>query len=637
MPRRLEQTAAAAAAYLLLAIAFTWPLARGPATHLPGDLGDPLLNTWILTWSAHHPGNFDAPIFAPHPLALAYSDHLIPQALLVWPVFAAAGNPVLAYNVLFIGTFAVSAAAMFLFARELTGSAAAAFAAGVAFGFAPYRVSAIPHVQVLSSMWMPVVLLGFRKFFDTARARHLWTAGAAWVAQNLSCGYYLVFFSPVVVVYVLWETAVRDLWRDVKIVLSVAATIAGVAAATAPFLVPYWRLRQSGFRPRALDEVQKYSADVYAYLTADPALQLWGRVMRFWPHAEGALFPGLAISALAIIAIAQVRSRRRPAAGEATEPMQAFVERAAGTAAAACWALTLLLLFGWTIRTRALTVVRLDRAALIATAATIAWLTASRRARRALRGWIRSPVAILAVIVAFAVLMSFGPAITSRGRVVDQASLYGWFFAHVPGFDGLRVPARFGMIVALGLAGLAAVALRELDRDRRRPIAAALACAVFLIESAAVPLPIDQNDTVYAQRDLAPLPASVGLDGAAPTVYRSVQRLPASAVLLELPLGEPAYDVRYMFYAIEHGHALVNGYSGGAPDDYGLLAQTLADLPERADAGWRAILDSAATHVLVHEAAYADGRGRSISALLRGRGARELAVAGTDHLFAIRR
>jgi hypothetical protein len=40
--------------YAALAVALTWPLARGLARDLPGDLGDPLLNCWILAWDADH-------------------------------------------------------------------------------------------------------------------------------------------------------------------------------------------------------------------------------------------------------------------------------------------------------------------------------------------------------------------------------------------------------------------------------------------------------------------------------------------------------------------------------------------------------------------------------------------------------
>ena len=74
--------------YFALTLVLTWPLARSLTRDLPADLGDPLLNTWILAWDATHLGRgwWSANIFAPHPLALAYSEHL-PQGLQALPVY----------------------------------------------------------------------------------------------------------------------------------------------------------------------------------------------------------------------------------------------------------------------------------------------------------------------------------------------------------------------------------------------------------------------------------------------------------------------------------------------------------------------------------------------------------------------
>ena len=170
-----RETAAVAAAYLALTLALTWPLPLGLTHDVASDLGDPLLNTWILAWNATHLGRgwWNANIFAPHPLALAYSEHLFAESLQALPVYALTRNPILAYNVVFLATFVLSAFGMYLFVRDLTGSSPAAFLAGAAFGFAPYRFGTLPHVQILSSMWMPFALWGFHRFFETRRMNAL--------------------------------------------------------------------------------------------------------------------------------------------------------------------------------------------------------------------------------------------------------------------------------------------------------------------------------------------------------------------------------------------------------------------------------------------------------------------------------
>ena len=90
-----------------------------------------------------------------------------------------------------------------------------------------------------------------------------------------------------------------------------------------------------------------------------------------------------------------------------------------------------------------------------------------------------------------------------------------------------------------------------------------------------------------------------------------------------------------MFYSISHWRRLVNGYSGGAPDEYGLWAERLKDVFERPEPAWQTVIDSRATHIVVHEASYAGDRGRRLSGWARAHGARELAAFGADRIFEI--
>ena len=122
----------------------------------------------------------------------------------------------------------------------------------------------------------------------------------------------------------------------------------------------------------------------------------------------------------------------------------------------------------------------------------------------------------------------------------------------------------------------------------------------------------------------------------APDVYRFSAQLPSSAVVIELPLGEPAFDVRYMFYSTTHWKPLVNGYSGGAPREYGLLAESLKDAAERPERAWDALMASGATCAIVHEGFYAGDGGPLLSNWIRMRGGHELAAFGTDRVFRLR-
>jgi len=622
-PQSPVPAAAAAALYGAVTIALTWPLTAGLTRHIAGDFGDPLFTSWVIAWDATHLGRgwWSANIFAPHPLALAYSEHFLPQALQALPIYAATGNPILCYNLLFLSTFVLSALGMFLFARELTGHDEAALIAGLAFAFTPYRIASIPHLQVLSAAWMPFVLYGVRRYVRTRRLRPLVGAAAAWIVQNLSCGYYLLFFSPIVVCYTAWELWRTGRGRDRRAMLHVGLAAIAVAAATVPFLLPYIELRGLGFSARSPAETRRFSADVYAYLTADPNLRLWGPIAQPWPHAEGVLFPGLTIVALAVYGALWAKPR--------------LDWRPSTALAALAWAaLVVALLLDYSIRLPGIKITSLSRVLAVGAVAGAALLAASRRARTSAVTWLQTPAAFFTLTTLFAIAMSLGPEVHAKGRVVSGANVYTLFYSYVPGFDGLRVPARYATIATLALAALVALGIAAIDA-RLRLRASLIAGALIVVEAIAVPIPIDQNSTSYSRANLAPLPPALALGAAAPAVYKYVAQLPASATILELPLGEPAFDIRYMFYSTGHWRRLVNGYSGGAPEAYGFLTEALNDALARPDRAWDALSSSGATHLIVHEGFFQEDFGRRLSAWAGSRGAREVAAFGEDRVFSL--
>src|SRR6185295_7036193 len=311
----------AAAAYTVIALGMTWPLAKGLARDVAWDLGDPVLNIWILSWdceqlrgilagySSHLRHFFDANIFHPAPLTLAYSEHLVPQAVQIFPVYALTGNPILCYNLLFLSTFVLSGLGMFLFARELTGSTVAAFVGGLLFAFAPYRVPQASHLQGLFSQWMPFALYGFRRYVEGGRIRALAGASVAVVVQGLSSGYYLLYFSPFVAAYVFCELWRVGRLRDRRLWLSLTVAALAAVMLVTPFVLPYVRVSRELQLARSLGETTRLSADVYSYATASVAERFWGpRLSDVFQKREGELFPGAVPIVLALTGVIFVRS-----------------------------------------------------------------------------------------------------------------------------------------------------------------------------------------------------------------------------------------------------------------------------------------------------------------------------------------
>ena len=131
-------------------------------------------------------------------------------------MYVVTGNPILCYNLLFLSTFVLSGLGMYQLVHELTGNRTAGFVAGLVFAFAPYRLPQSSHLHVLSSQWMPFVVYGLMRYFSSRRLLPLGGAALALVLQNLSSGYYLLYFAPFAAAFVLWEIWRRSLWRDLR-------------------------------------------------------------------------------------------------------------------------------------------------------------------------------------------------------------------------------------------------------------------------------------------------------------------------------------------------------------------------------------------------------------------------------------
>ena len=168
---------AAGVFYSAFAIVQTWPLVTKLSEVVASDPGDPLLNTWILWWNAHAvPVTtrwWNAPSFFPATGALAFSEVLLGLAPLTTPIQWLGHTPVAAYNVAFLVTFPLSALAAHALAHRLCGRHDAATIAGLVYGFSPYRVAHFPQIQLLTSFWMPLALLGLHEYVSSKKRRWL--------------------------------------------------------------------------------------------------------------------------------------------------------------------------------------------------------------------------------------------------------------------------------------------------------------------------------------------------------------------------------------------------------------------------------------------------------------------------------
>ena len=307
--RPARDFALAAIVYVLLTAVMTYPQVRFLTETVVPDFGDPLLSTWRLSWIAHQlPRDplhlFDANIFHPERNALAFSDAMIVPSLMVAPLVWSGVHQIIAYNVLLLSGFALSALAMFVLVRSLTRHTGAALIAGAVFGFLPYRFLHYGHVELQMAQWMPLCLWAVHRTLTNGRMRDGLLAGLFLALQTLSSFYYGIFFVTYLAVVVPVMMLGAGRWNSLRALRPLGAGVVLAALLTIPFTIPYFQARQA-VGERGVEEIEIYSAEPHNYLAAPYPNVMFG--MSSWrlnlggPERE--LFQGIAVPLLVIVAL----------------------------------------------------------------------------------------------------------------------------------------------------------------------------------------------------------------------------------------------------------------------------------------------------------------------------------------------
>jgi hypothetical protein len=389
-----------------------------------------------------------------------------------------------------------------------------------------------------------------------AEPRWRWLAlfALCWMLQGAANGYFLVYFTVLIGLWVLWFVVTRYRWRDAGIIVAAAAA---AIMPLAPILFGYISSQRALGLSRNLGEIAVFSADIAAPLCAPASLTFWGW-LRAGCRPEGELFPGVALLALcamgAWLSVAGRAGRAggasRAGGGDDTRLRRAVRRVAIGVALVyTLIAVSVVALGPW----------RFD----------LGWMRASASAAD-------KPMSIAVVLLLIALLLS-----PWLGRVVRRGSTATFYFAaallcwvfswgpfprlfdtdalyqapyawllQLPAVANLRVPARFWMMTVICLTIVLGFAVAWLlARCSRRAGAA-------IVTMSACGLLADGLMTIRA----AAVPA--GIPDAA-----SARGLP----VLELPLGDLQRDVGSVYHAVLGGWRSVNGFSGYEPPHYEAL------------------------------------------------------------------
>jgi len=312
---KVRHTLLPVGAAIALTIVLTWPIAAqfGSAARL--DTGDGRYSIWNVAWVAHalttDPARlYDANIFYPNERTLAYSEANIFAGAIAVPVWLVTKNPIAATNWAILCAFVLSFVSMFALVRRLSGSVAAASAAAIWFAFCPFVFSHIPHIQLLMTFGLPLILLRLHAFVDAPSIRTAIWLGAVMALQGIACGYYGIAGGLLAGLGVAWFGLFDGRWRRWQYWALGLAAAAVALALILPFYAPYADLREAGFG-RSLEDARIHSVRWRSYLASPRLFDAWLLEIIDYRWRE-ILFPGLLPIAFAVFLGVRGLARRAP-------------------------------------------------------------------------------------------------------------------------------------------------------------------------------------------------------------------------------------------------------------------------------------------------------------------------------------
>jgi hypothetical protein len=549
---------AAVLGYVLVAVAFSWPLLPNAATHLTGDPGGDtgvyVWNQWVFQHGAfveHRNPLTTEHIFSltPRPVDLSQHNYTLFLNVLAMPFVGWLGT-VATFNLIYLAVLVLTAWTTFVLAKRVTGGAVAeSWLAGLAFAWAPLMVArSTGHISLVVAAPLAAFLWCLHRVERSQRLRDSALAGVV-VAWAAFCdAYYAVYCLMIAAVYV-GSRLLRLEWRPGwqrgagRWVLDLCILLAGG-------LVAGLALGRGG----RLDffGVPVSVRGLYTPMLLLTLLVLARLVLALGPHVSRVSLPnpraiGATIAAgltgAVVLSPALYGASQRVMDGTWVSPPIYWRSSPAGVD---------LLAFLQPNPSHPLVV----------------WLagSAQRAAPTAFVEYTASLSLVVLAVVVFGVwrlrlrapgwvTLAAGFALLALGPFVHVAGLNTYvpgpwaLLRYVPVFGLARTPTRFAIVTALALSVLFAMALVECGRrwpHRRRQILAVVAVALVI--------------------ELWPAPRPLYSAAISP-IFDIVRADTRSVRLLELPFGvrdgtssEGNFSARYQFHQTVHGKKLMGGY-----------------------------------------------------------------------------
>ena len=228
--------------------------------------GDGRLIIWTMAWVARviTEGHalFAAPMFYPAAISLAYTEHMLMLGVLGTPIQLATGNPVLAFNIVWLASFWSNALAAHALAFHFTRRHDAALIAGLTYGWSYFRVLHLAHLQLQWSAGLPLGMLLLHRWFRAPTLPRLGAATMVSAAQMLTSWYLAVLTLILHGGWTMWLMTARGRREGTRHFGALATAALVGAILLLPLVRPYLRV----IRPGPPAEVHGASVAVLDYI-----------------------------------------------------------------------------------------------------------------------------------------------------------------------------------------------------------------------------------------------------------------------------------------------------------------------------------------------------------------------------------
>ena len=309
--------------FVLVTLAFTYPLITRMSTHFAGSNIDVWLNMWANWWSRKAlreglPLYQTGEILYPHGVSLTF--HSFSHTNTVpWLLLEPLVGPLAAYNVTVLLGFVLLGFGMYLLVKEMTGHVGAGIVSGLTTTFAPYHVWECVHPNIFSTQYIPLALWALivtrRHLSDPSpsRAAPWWRGALIGLLLSLIAlsgwhqpMYALVILGPYLVMEAAktvspWGRSSQRVSRQVWLALLIALLVS--AALVGPVLLPLLREQlRAGYAQADIDWI--FNTDALAWVTPSLLHPLWGDAVRpvyqRFPAPNRPAFVGYTVLALAL-------------------------------------------------------------------------------------------------------------------------------------------------------------------------------------------------------------------------------------------------------------------------------------------------------------------------------------------------